>query len=262
MRVLLALGPRQSAAFGNDQSRSHRLLLSLSAVSIITGLLFGLAPVLQTRKWNWHDLAQGCTRGSSAGRSRVIARRLLVISEVALALMLLVGGGLMVRSFGPLACGGIRVSIPNNLLTMTVSLAGSTHSRRPTASGFLQRTHATPRLGARRSISKRDQSFATRRRYVDRFRFTIEGRPGPAPGEKQGAVSGLVRPDFLPHDGRDAPQRGATLRHAIMTRLRRLVIINEAFAKRHWPNRDALGKRIRVSRRRELLCEIVGVVKG
>jgi putative ABC transport system permease protein len=118
MKALLAFGPSSLPRLQTINVDLPVLGFTLG-LSIVTGLLFGLAPVLQTRKWNWNQSLKESTRGSSAGRSRVNARRLLVISEVALALMLLVGGGLMVRSFARLRAVDSGFT-PNNVLTMTV----------------------------------------------------------------------------------------------------------------------------------------------
>jgi predicted lysophospholipase L1 biosynthesis ABC-type transport system permease subunit len=126
MKVLLSFGP-SSVPRLQTIGLDLRVLGFTLGLSVITGLLFGLAPILQTRKWNWGKSLRESTRGSSAGRSRVNARRLLVISEVALALMLLIAGGLMVRSFGRLRAVDAGFT-PDRLLTMTVSLAGSAHS--------------------------------------------------------------------------------------------------------------------------------------
>lgn len=258
IKVLLSFGP-------SSVPRLQTIGLDLSvlgftlALSVATGLLFGLAPILQTRKWNWTRSLNESTRGSSAGRSRVNARRLLVISEVALALMLLIGGGLMVRSFGRLR--GVDAGFTTDrLLTMTVSLAGSEHSTPPKRVAFfselLQRIDSLPGVQSASAINHLPLSGD-----MWTLPFTIEGRPAPGPGEKQGAVYRIVRPnyfrtmgatllkgrDFTAHDNDSSPP---------------VVIINEQFAERHWPNEDPIGKRIDVGDDGPNPREIVGVVKG
>jgi putative ABC transport system permease protein len=256
MKVLLSLGPSSLPRLQTIGLDLPVLAFTL-CLSVATGLLFGLAPILQTRKWNWNKSLKESTRGSSAGRSRVNARRLLVISEVALALMLLIGGGLMVRSFGRLRAVDAGFT-PDRLLTMTVSLAGSQHSTPPKRVAFftelLQRIDSLPGVQSASAINHLPLSGD-----MWTLSFTIEGRPAPGPGEKQGAVYRIIRPDyfrtmgatllkgrdFTAHDNDGSPP---------------VVIINEQFAERHWPNEDPLGKRIRVSEDDELR-EIVGVVK-
>ncbi len=257
IKVLLALGP-------NSLPRLETIGVDLATlaftvgVSVLTGLLFGLAPVLQTRKLNWHHALKESTRGSSAGRGRVNARRLLVISEVALALMLLVGGGLMVRSFARLRAVDAGFD-PHNLLTMTISLAGSVQSTAPQRVTFfnelLQRVESLPGVQSASAINHLPLAGD-----VWTVPFLIDGRPAPAAGEKQGAVYRIIRPDYFRTMGATLLQGRDFTTHDNDT-TPPVVIINEPFAKRHWPNEDPLGKRIRVSDD-DALREIVGVVKA
>ncbi len=258
IRALISFGPANLPRV-QTVSLDLRILFFTLGLSLITGVLFGLAPVLQTRRWNFNDSLKEVGRGSSAGRSRVNARRLLVVSEVALALMLLLGGGLMVRSFWRLRAVDPGFNA-GGLLTMTVSLAGSQHSTRPKRVAFftelLQRVDSVPGVQSASAINHLPLSGD-----VWTVPFTIEGRPAPAPGEKQGAVYRIIRPnyfrtmgatllkgrDFTAHDNDTSPA---------------VVIISEAFAQRHWPNEDPLGKRIQVTDDGPNPREIVGVVKG
>jgi putative ABC transport system permease protein len=257
MRVLLALG-------SGSLPRLETISLDLPAlsftlgISVITGLLFGLAPVLQTRKWNWQESLKESTRGSSAGRTRVNARRLLVISEVALALMLLVGGGLMVRSFARLRAVDPGF-VPDNLLTMTISLAGSAHSTPEKRIAFfnelLQRVDSVPGVQAASAINHLPLAGD-----VWTIPFTIDGRPAPAPGEKQSAASRVIRPDYFRTMGATL-LKGRDFSTYDTDTSPPVAIINEPFAKRHWPHEDPLGKRIRIGND-EVAREIVGVVKA
>jgi putative ABC transport system permease protein len=258
MRALLLLGP-------DSLPRLQTIGLDLPTlgftfgVSVITGLLFGLAPVLQTRRLNWHESLKDSTRGSSAGRGRVNARRLLVISEVALALMLLVGGGLMVRSFARLRAVDPGFS-PDNLLTMTISLVGSEQSTGKKRIAFfnelLSRVDSLPGVQSASAINHLPLGGD-----VWTVPYFVEGRPKPAPGEKQGAVYRIVRPDYFRTMGATL-LKGRDFTANDNDTSPPVVIINEPFAKRNWPNEDPLGKRIRVGGGDEELREIVGVVKA
>jgi putative ABC transport system permease protein len=257
MRALLALGP-------DSLPRLQTIKLDLPTLgvtfglSVLTGLLFGLAPVLQTRKWKWNESLKESTRGSSAARSRVNARRLLVISEVALALMLLVGGGLMVRSFARLRAVDPGFT-PDHLLTMTIPLAGSAQSTAPKRVAFfnelLPRIESVPGVQSASAINHLPLGGD-----VWTVSFLVEGRPAPAPGEKQGAVYRIIRPDYFRTMGATL-LKGRDFNAHDNDSSPRVAIINETFAKRHWPNEDPLGKRIRVSDEEEPR-EIVGVVKA
>src|SRR6185436_14106535 len=96
-RTLLALNPNalpSTFAAGVD----GRVVLFSAALSIVTGVLFGLAPALDAARANLHDSLKGGGRGASGGRGGDRARRGLVIAQVGLAVMLLVAAGLLVRS--------------------------------------------------------------------------------------------------------------------------------------------------------------------
>jgi putative ABC transport system permease protein len=257
MRVLLALGPNSLPRLETIKVDLPTLGFTLG-VSIITGLLFGLAPVLQTRKWNWHDALKESTRGSSAGRGRVNTRRLLVVSEVALALMLLVGGGLMVRSFARLRAVDAGFT-PDHLLTMTVSLTGETRSTGAKRAAFftelLARVNSLPGVQSASAINHLPLAGD-----VWTVPFFVEGRPAPAPGEKQGGVYRIIRPDYFRTMGATLLKGRDFTAHDNNTSTP-VVIINEPFAKRHWPNEDPLGKQIRVADD-DTPREIVGVVKA
>jgi putative ABC transport system permease protein len=258
MKALLALGPDSLPRLQTIRLDLPTLAVTLG-LSVITGLLFGLAPVLQTRKWNWYESLKDSTRGSSAGRSRVNARRLLVISEVALALMLLVGGGLMVRSFARLRAVDPGFNA-DNLLTMTISLSGTTQSTAPKRVAFfnelLQRVDSLPGVESASAINHLPLGGD-----VWTIPFFIEGRPAPPPGEKEGAVYRVIRPDYFRAMGATLLKGRDFTAHDSDTSPP-VAIINESFAKRHWPNEDPLGKRIRVGDATAELSEIVGVVKA
>jgi predicted permease len=258
LKTLVSLGP-------DTLPRLETISLDLPTLaftfglSLFTGVLFGLAPVLQARKWNWHDALKESSRGSSTGRSRVNARRLLVISEVALAVMLVIGGGLMIRSFARLRAVDPGFNA-DNVLTMTISLAGSAHSTPSQRTAFftelLQRIDGLPGVQAASAINHLPLSGD-----VWTLSFNIEGRAASPPGEKQGAVYRIVQPDYFRTmgatllKGRDFTARDNDSAPPV-------VIINEVFAKRYWPNEDPLGKRIVVGDDGPNPREIVGVVKA
>ena len=256
MKALLSFGPHSLPRL-QSVSLDLPTLAFTFGLSVLTGIVFGLAPVLQARKWDWQHSLKESTRSSSAP-SGVNARRLLVISEVALAVMLVIGGALMVRSFARLRAVDPGF-IPDNLLTMTVSLAGSTQStpekRVAFFSELLQRIDSVPGVQSASAINHLPLSGD-----MWTLSFNIEGRPAPGPGEKQGAVYRIIRPDyfrtmgatllkgreFTDHDNDSSPP---------------VAIINETFAKRYWPNEDPLGKRIQIGDDGPAFREIVGVVK-
>jgi putative ABC transport system permease protein len=125
-----------------------RVLLFTTAVAVATGLLFGLAPALQSARPNLNEtLRDSGARGASAGRSRQRLRSGLVIGEVALSLVLLVGAALLIRSF--LGMQRVKPGFdPSNLLTMRVTMTGptydSTYKRLAFWDRFLTQLNAQP----------------------------------------------------------------------------------------------------------------------
>lgn len=225
-------------------------------LSVVTGFLFGLAPILQIRKASFNAALKDGGWGSTEGRRRSLGRRSLVVSEVALALMLLIGGGLLVRSFMRLVSVDPGFN-PHNVLTMTISLAGSAHKSGPEKAAFFQqlidRVDSLPGVQSASAINHLPLAGD-----LWTLGFTIEGRPAPLPGESQGAAYRIVRPAYFQTmgatllNGRDFTTRDNDKSPGV-------VIVNESLARRYWPNETAIGKRITVAD--DGLREIVGIVK-
>jgi putative ABC transport system permease protein len=255
IKMLVRLGPENLPRMQTIGVDVYVLGFTL-LLSVVTGFLFGLAPVWQIRKASFNAALKEGGWGSTDGGRRSLGRRSLVVSEVALALMLLIGGGLLVRSFLRL------VSIdpgfnPNNVLTMTVSLAGSEHKSGPQRAAFferlLDRVDSLPGVQSASAINHLPLAGD-----LWTLGFTIEGRPAPLPGESQGAAYRIVRPDYFRTmgatllNGRDFTTRDNDKSPGV-------VIVNESLARRYWPNENPLGKRITVAE--DGIREIVGVVK-
>src|SRR5262249_48152369 len=143
-------------------------------VSLLTGFVFGLVPALQTSKANLHDALKEGARGSSGGVRGNRIRNILVVAEIALSLVLLIGAGLLIRSFIHLQKFDLGFN-PNNLLTMQIQLPGSKYREDKQVVDFfqqlLQRLETSPGVqgaGAISSIFLSETPNSTN--------FTIEGR--------------------------------------------------------------------------------------
>jgi putative ABC transport system permease protein len=254
---LLALGPSilpKTQTIGLDL---YVLLFTLG-VSLATGLLFGLAPALQTSKLDLNSALKEGGRGSTEGGSQGRLRRLLVVTEIALAMVLLIGGGLLLRSFARLQAVDAGFN-PHNLLTMEVSFAGSNATTAPRQAAFLNELtqHVSALPGVRSASVVNHLPIGG---DIWSMGFTHEGRPEPAPGENPSAVYRIARPayfetigatlkggrDFTDRDNENAPG---------------VVIINEAFARSQFRGENAIGKRIKVTDDGMNPREIVGIVK-
>lgn len=257
VRALVAFSPDnlpRVEAIGLDSSVLRFTLL----ISLLTGLAFGIAPALQSSRLDLNESLKEGGRSSTEGARRNRIRRLLVVAEVALAIVLLIGGGLMIRSFER-----IQAIDPGfdsrNVLTFVVSLAGSQHSTPQQRLAFfdqlLKRIETLPSVKSASAINHLPLAGD-----IWRIGFTIDGRPAPPPEEKRGAVYRIVRPgyfqtlgtaiirgrDFTEHDRKEAPG---------------VAVINESFARHYWPGEDPIGKRITVADGDSNSREIVGIVK-
>src|SRR3954468_3415013 len=235
-----------------------KVLLLTAALSVLTGLLCGLAPALQASVGTINaDLGETSGRGSE-GRRTGRTRDGLVTAEIAVALVLLAGAGLLLRSFRALARvdTGIRVE---RLLTFDMALtgerAGSQRLQRAFYDSVLREIARLPGVesaGAAATLPIGGDDFASP--------VGVEGTPDPRPGEEPRAGFQVVTPgyfstmgirlvagrDFIASDGPDAP---------------RVVMVNETFVRQHWPGRDPLGRRMKAGRGDSGWVTVVGVVR-
>ncbi len=242
LRALLAWAPEEITQFGSITLDARVLIFAL-VISIGTGLVFGLAPALQNSALNLIDSLKEGTRGAGPGKHSSRVRSLLVSSEFALALILLAGAGLMIRTFSALSAIDPGFN-PHHLLTMIVSVAGAKDTAAKDRSGFYQRAleqiHTLPGVVSASAINHLPLAGDD----WD-LPFFIEGRPTPRRGEGPDGTYRVVLPgyfatmnigllrgrDFTEHDNKGTPG---------------VIIINEFLANRHWPGEDPIGKRIAV----------------
>ena len=234
-----------------------RVLAMTVLITATTAIVFGLIPALRAARVDLAETFKDGDRGSSDGHGRHRLRSALVASEFALALVLLIGAGLMMRSFTALQ----RIDPgfdPRDVVTMTISVSGTKEGvpqlRQAFFTDALARVRAIPGLESASYINHLpiagDQWG---------FPFIIEGRPTPKPGDAPTATYRVVFPGYfrtmripLVHgrDVADADRDGA----------QKVVVINEFMAKKHWPGEDAIGKRIALGD--TAWVTIVGVAKN
>jgi putative ABC transport system permease protein len=262
IRALAAISPRDLIDLQGVGLDLPVLALTL-AVSLATGIVFGLAPALEATRLNLNDaLKEG---GKGAGGHGTQSRRLrsaLVISEVALALVLLAGAGLLVKSFVRLQeiDAGFETE---NVLTMVVRLpdaTGSRYSEAPQIVGFFR--DATERIRALPGVRSAGMVdflplYGGPGSSTD---FTIEGRPVPPPGQGLGTNVRVADPGYFATLGIPL-LRGRNFTASETSEARRVVLISESMARRHFAGEDPIGKRIRVDMFEEPVpTEIVGIV--
>jgi len=240
IHALVALSPASIPRVGTV-TVDARVLLFLFGITALTSVVFGLAPAMRASAVNLGDTLKESGRGSSDGIRRNRLRGFLVASEVALALILLVGAGLMIRSFVALESVDPGFN-PHNVLSMVVSVAGSQEAdpnRRPIFyQQLLERVRAIPGVQAAGGINHLPL-------FGDLWGwpFTIEGRPALRPGESAGGVYRIITPGYF--DAMRLPVvQGRDISEADNATAPGVVIINQRAADRYWPGENPLGQRI------------------
>jgi len=257
VRAIVAISPTNILRI-NDVGVDRWVLGYTLLISVVTGVLFGLAPAIFACKTELTETLKEGGRGGEGWRSKRL-HKLLVITETALALVLLVGAGLMVRSFRQLqhVDPGFDAA---NVLTMQVALPALKYKTPEDAVAFydqaIQRLEGLPGVEAAAKVSELPFSG-------DQFdnAFSIEGRPPQAEGEKLSANLRLVSADYFRAMGIPV-LKGRALTPQDAQGKPAAVVINEAMAKRFWPQEDPLGKRLTIDLNEPGPREIVGIVKN
>jgi putative ABC transport system permease protein len=235
-----------------------RVLAISALMTIVTGLFFGLAPALAASRPNLQTGLKSSGRGTTHDRRGKRFRNALVVAEVALATVLLIGAGLLIKSFATLerVDSGVRAE---SVLTMRVVLPpayAEPPARKAMVERILGKVDAIPgtdRVGAIISIN---MPFTN---SWSNTSLLIEGEPLPNKGEEPDADIRPIAGDYFRAMGMPLLQ-GRTLDPRAITPERTEIVVNEAFARRYFKGRRAIGRRVRVEWFSDLNAEIVGVV--
>jgi putative ABC transport system permease protein len=256
--ALVALSPPNLIGAG-EVGVSLPVLAFTFGVSLLTGVVFGLVPAVEASRFDANGALKETARGSTGGpRSRHV-RNAFVAAEVALALVLLVGAGLMIKSFARLQSVDPGFD-PNNLLTMRVALPAAKYTEDAQIVAFYRR--ATERLAALPGVTS-----AAVINYLPlysglgaRTSFRVDGRPAPAPGDEPSTDVRVADENYFRTMGIPL-LKGRNFTPQEASEDRPVVVINEAMARKHFPGEDPVGKRIMVDMRdNPPPAEIVGVV--
>jgi putative ABC transport system permease protein len=218
-----------------------RAILFLLAMTVLTAALFGLAPAMRATAGNLSSALKEGGRGGSDGPERNRLRGFLVASEFALAFVLLIGAGLMIRSFSALQAVNPGFD-PHHVLSLVVSVAGSQEAPEGRRELFyrqlLERVRNVPGVQAAGAINHLPLAGD-----LWEWPFTIEGRPAPRPGESPGAVYRIAMPGYF-ETMRLPILRGRAIASGDDSSGLPVVVINQRAADIYWPGEDPLGKRI------------------
>ena len=222
-----------------------RVLWFTLAIAGLSGILAGLAPALRFSRCQLSDILKENTRSASSSSSAGRLRSLLVVSEVALALVLLVGAGLMVTGFRNLLTVEMGFD-RTRVLTFHVALPAEKYQKDDQIRGYydrlIQEMQSLPGVESASCVTSLPSGWSW-----NWTEYTAEGRPPTSVSERPSAVSQIVTPDFFrtlrvpllqgrllsTQDGPGAPP---------------VVVISEAMARDNWPGQNPLGKHLRLGR--------------
>jgi putative ABC transport system permease protein len=253
VRILVAMAPPWFPRL-SEISLDSRVLFFSAGVSLVTGILFGLAPALQASKSALAESLKDATRGGSSGAARHRVRAALVSAQLALALVLLIGSGVLIRSFLKVKGADLGCD-PSGVMTFDVRFPGAQYGKitsmykgiplwtiNPVIYTTLKRVFE--RVQTLPGVQSAAASVLPPMTFAPETQFEITGRPvqaADAPSAVYYSVTGnffqtmqiamLRGRDFSTRDTANAPW---------------VAIINETMARRFWPNEDAIGKHIKI----------------
>ena len=244
-----------------DFSFDMKVPLFALVVSLLTSLIFGLAPAIDASNPNLNEALKEGGRSSSGGATRARLRNALVITEVALAVVLVTASGLMLRSFVRLQGTSSGLN-PHNLITLELELPDVRYHAAQQQTLFqqqlLQRVASLP--GVQNAATVDNLPFSGNAFNTS---FTIEGRPTGPTTETPRAYYRVISPDYFPaigielHKGNQFTDRDTAEQPGV-------AIVNETAAQRYWPGVDPLGKRIKRGRpeSKNPWLTVIGIVSG
>ncbi|HZS44599.1 MAG TPA: ABC transporter permease [Blastocatellia bacterium] len=224
-------------------------------ITVLTSLIFGLAPALHASKIDLNESLKDSSRGSTGGLHRNRLRSALVIVEVALSVVLLVGAGLLIRSF--IRLQGVNPGLnPNNVIVADISLPRTRYSTQIQVKSFYrsveQELSTIPGVVSVGAIQYYPFSGGNPKAPI-----AIDGRPLPPPQERPIVSINTVSANYFKTMGIPL-ERGRYFDDRDNETVPPVVVINQTFKNRFFPDEDAVGKRLNLGAPKGI--EIVGVV--
>ena len=244
-KALLAIAPSTLPRVSALHLDLRVLLFSL-IVTAVSGVIFGLVPAITASRTDLVVSLKDAERGDSAGSAQGLLRRALVVSEVALALVLLISAGLLIRSFGKLL--DVKPGFdPHNVLTLRLALPGSQYNSAAKVASFYD--DALTRISALPGVEHAAAAFQTPfTSGGDSSMFSIRDRRAGPDAPPPQADYAFVSWDYFQAIGLPILKgRGfqpADMRAGNYFAPNSVAVIDEELAKRFWPNGDALGASI------------------
>ena len=222
-----------------------RVFLFTLLVAVLTGIAAGLAPAWHFSRPNVNDTLKEGTRGGSPSAGRKRLRTVLVISEIALSLVLLVGAGLMVKGFRALVTTSMGFD-RTHVLTFHVALPEAKYHDKDRVRTYyeqaLRNLQALPGVESAACVTSLPSGWTW-----NWSEFTPEGKPPANAGEIRSVISQVVTPGFF--SALRVPLRqGRLLSDQDGSNAPPVIVISEAMAQQNWPNQNPLGKHVQMGR--------------
>src|SRR5262249_1314127 len=254
--LLMRMAPDSLPRVGEIEL-DNRVLGFTLLVSLLTGVVFGLAPALQSSRPDLNETLKEGGKGSGSSSRLGRARNALIVIEVAMALVLLVFAGLLIKSFRRLQEVDPGFD-PHNVLTMRLFLPEAKYHEPERRQAFfeqvLKRIESLPGVQAVGT-----STWLPTLGGGDTY-FTIEGKPLPDPNKKVTAFNPMVSHNYL-RAMRIPLIKGRHFTEPETKETPKVVIINEAFARAYFADDEPLGKRLIIDMGEPWTCEIIGVTR-
>jgi len=274
IKLILTVNP-DSIPRAGEINLDGRVLAFTLAVSLLTGIIFGIAPAVQTSRVDVQAMLKETARSMTGGRRWL--RHILVITEIALTLVLLVGAGLLLRSFYRLMQSNLGFGA-EHVLSFRVNLPPQKYVGEQQKINFFNQVMEN----LRSQPGVREVAIASRAPLGNigqwQPQFLPDGQSLPESGQAPSMEATIVSPAYFRAlaipllrgrffaeqdnrlDVREETLQGLTPAQRLMAGLK-VMIVDEEFARRHWPNEDAVGKRVLFGRGPSApVATVVGVV--
>ena len=239
-RALLALNHDTVPQLSSGVAMDWRVLCFTIAISLLSGVLFGLAPAVQLSKTDLNSVLRDEGRGNTGTRRAASSQNLLVVTQVALSMILLIGSGLLIRSF--LALIHVNPGFdPHDVLTMRINLPPSKYATNAQTVSFYK--EALRQMQSLSGVSAAAISSAlppTPTRFAP---ILAEGQPVVPVAQRSGVNIETISPDYA-KVLRVQLMRGREFTAEDNQTTPTLAMVNQAFVRRYWPNENPIGKHI------------------
>jgi putative ABC transport system permease protein len=255
-----AITPIQTLGAGSiprvlDVTLDRTVLIFATLVSLMTGILFGLAPAWQASRTTTAGVLKEGGRSSTSSRGRWV-RASLLVGEVALSLVLLVGASLLLRSFAKVT--GVNPGFdPDSVLAFRVALPQTRYRDEPQRIAFYDRLLESLERAPGIEAAGMVQTPPMRGSYT--LSVEIQGRPPSKPGEGASANHRVISPGYFKALGIPL-LRGRVFNQQDTEKSPMVAVVDQAFADRHFPNDDPIGRGIDIGNGTDGFYQIVGVV--